>query len=72
MMLPWMATSPSMALQKPVSHPGKITVNGDGSAKAVSEFIIRPEEHEIQIPGVVRKNIAEEITVKVDLDYKKM
>jgi polyisoprenoid-binding protein YceI len=57
---------------KPVSEPGKITVNGDGSVKAVSEFIVKPEEYAIKIPGVVRKNIAEEITVKVDMDYKKM
>lgn len=57
---------------KQVSHPGKITVNEDGSMKAVSEFIVKPEDHDIEIPGVVRNNIAEEITVKVDLDYKKM
>jgi hypothetical protein len=55
-----------------VSHPGTITVSDDGTVKAVSEFIVKPEDHDIKIPGVVRKNIAEEITVKVDLDYKKM
>lgn len=57
---------------KKVSHPGKITVNPDGTLKAVSEFIVKPEDHNITIPGVVRKNIAEEITVKVDMDYTKM
>ncbi len=55
-----------------VSHPGTITVNADGSVMAVSQFIVKPEDHEIKIPGVVRDNIAEEITVLVDLDYKKM
>ncbi len=57
---------------RPISAPGKVTVNEDGSVKAVSEFIVRPEDHDIKIPGVVRKNIAEEITVKVDMDYKKL
>ncbi len=57
---------------KQVSHPGKITVNPDGTVEATSEFIVKPEDHDITIPGVVRKNIAEEITVKVDMDYEKM
>ncbi len=55
-----------------VSHPGTITVAKDGTFKAVSDFIIKPEDHGIKIPGVVRKNIAEEITVKVRMDYAKM
>jgi hypothetical protein len=57
---------------KKVSHPGKMTVKEDGSVKAVSEFIVKPEDHNIEIPGVVRKNIAETITVKVDMDYAKL
>lgn len=55
-----------------VEHPGTITVNKDGTLKAVSDFIVKPEDHGIKIPGVVRKNIAEEITVKVRLDLTKM
>lgn len=55
-----------------VSHPGTITVNKDGTLKAVSDFVVKPEDHGIKIPGVVRKNIAEEIAVKVRMDYTKM
>jgi hypothetical protein len=55
-----------------VSHPGKITVNENGSVKAVSRFIVKPEDHGIKVPAVVRKNIAEEIAVSVDLDLAKL
>jgi polyisoprenoid-binding protein YceI len=57
---------------KAVKHPGTITVEKDGTVKATSDFIVKPEDHDIKIPGVVRKNIAEEITVKVRLDLVKM
>lgn len=57
---------------KAVMHPGTLTVEKDGSVKASSDFIVLPEEHAIKIPGVVRKNIAEKITVKVRLDLTKM
>ncbi|MBX2980189.1 MAG: YceI family protein [Flavobacteriales bacterium] len=57
---------------KAVEHKGTITVNADGTLKAVSDFIVKPEDHGIKIPGVVRKNIAEEITVKVRIDYTKL
>lgn len=57
---------------KAVKHPGTLTVQKDGTVKAVSDFIVKPEDHAIKIPGVVRKNIAEEITVKVRLDLTKM
>jgi hypothetical protein len=55
-----------------VKHPGTITVGKDGALKAESDFIVKPEEYDITIPGVVRKNIAEEITVKVRLDMPRM
>lgn len=57
---------------KQVSHPGKVTVNEDGTVKAVSDFIVKPEDHNIKIPDVVRNNIAETITVKVEMAYVKM
>ena len=57
---------------KQVVHPGKITVGEDGKVRATSEFIVVPEDHAITIPGVVRDNIAKEITVKVDMDYSKL
>jgi len=57
---------------KAVSHKGTITVAEDGTLKAASGFIVKPEDHGIKVPGVVRKNIAEEITVKVRMDLARM
>jgi polyisoprenoid-binding protein YceI len=57
---------------KPVTHKGKVTVNADGSLKADSEFMVKPEDHNISVPGVVRKNIAEQIKVTVAMAYQKM
>lgn len=57
---------------KAVKHPGTLVVEKDGTVKASSDFIVTPEDHAIKIPGVVRKNIAEEISVKVSLDLTKM
>lgn len=57
---------------KPVTTQGTITVDAAGAVKATSEFIVKPEDHGIAIPGVVRKNIAETIKVTVRLDYAKM
>ena len=57
---------------KPVSAKGKVTVDAAGAITAASDLIVKPEDHGIKIPGVVRKNIAEEITVKVRMDYAKM
>jgi hypothetical protein len=33
---------------------------------------VKPEDHGIEIPGVVRKNIAEQMKVTVDLTYTKL
>ena len=57
---------------KPVTAKGKVIVDASGAISAASDFIVRPEDHGIKIPGMVRKNIAEEITVKVRLNYEKM
>jgi hypothetical protein len=54
-----------------VKVPGKIQVN-DGDISAHSEFVVKPEDFDIQIPGVVREKIAKEITVKVDMKYLPM
>ena len=50
---------------KPVTQKGIIEVMKDGALKAESDFVVRPEDYDITIPSVVRKNIAEVITVKV-------
>jgi len=52
-----------------VSTTGKMMVEA-GKIKATSEFIIKPADYEIKIPTVVVDNIAEELTIKVDLDYQ--
>ncbi len=57
---------------KPVTIKGTFTVDAAGAVKAASDFMIKPEDHGIKIPGVVRKNIAEDIKVSVKLDYAKM
>ena len=49
-----------------------VTVEPSGVIRAESEFNIKPEEHKITIPNVVRGQIAEEIQVKVRFDYQKM
>lgn len=51
---------------------GTVTVDAKGGIRAESGFAVRPADHDIKIPGAVRKNIAEEIQVKVRLDYTRM
>lgn len=52
---------------------GMVTIDPAGSALKVScDFVVKPEEHKITIPSLVRGQIAEEIQVKVRLDLKKM
>lgn len=57
---------------KPHSGKGTITVDATGGVKAVSEFNVKPEDHGIAIPGVVREKIAKEIKITVDLTYARM
>lgn len=57
---------------KPVSTKGTLTVDAAGIVKAVSEFSVKPEDHGIEIPGVVRGKIADKMKVTVALDYAKM
>jgi hypothetical protein len=57
---------------KAVSLPGKVVVDAAGVVKATSEFIVKPEDYDIKIPGMVRKQIAETIKVTVDLSLDRM
>ncbi|MDX5348655.1 MAG: YceI family protein [Hymenobacteraceae bacterium] len=54
---------------KEIEAPGTVTVK-NGNIKATSEFIVKPEDYNIQIPGVVREKIAKEVKVKADMDYQ--
>ncbi len=55
-----------------VVEKGTITVEKSGAVVATSEFKVKPEDHGIAIPGVVRPNIAEHILVKVNMSYDKL
>jgi len=54
-----------------ISTPGEIEITGDG-VKARSKFNVKPEDYKIEIPSVVRENIAKEITVTVDVNMPPM
>jgi polyisoprenoid-binding protein YceI len=54
-----------------VSTPGEIEIT-EGGVNARSQFIIHPEDYKIEIPAVVRENIAKEITVTVDVKMAPM
>ena len=56
---------------KKISEPGQMEVS-DGDITAHSEFLVKPEDYNIDIPGVVRQKIAQDITVKVDMKYSPM
>jgi hypothetical protein len=52
-----------------VEAPGVITVKGD-AISAASEFPIAVADYDIEIPAVVRDNIAKEVKVTVAIDYQ--
>ena len=54
------------------ANKATISVEPTGTLKAESNFVIKAEDYKIDIPSVVRKQIAEEIQVKVRIDYQKM
>jgi YceI-like domain len=53
---------------KAIELPATIEVK-DGKLIGNAVFIIKPEDYNIQIPSVVRDNIAKEITVTVKANY---
>lgn len=57
---------------KQITTKGTISVDASGKLNAVCTFTVHPEDYNIAIPGVVRKNIAETFTVKVSLVYEKL
>lgn len=52
------------------SIPGTVEVDAAGAMKATAEFIVKPADHGIRIPGDV--NVAKEIRVNAALDLRKM
>lgn len=59
-------------VEQPMKATGTITTDGKGGIRAESKFQVKPADHDIKIPGAVRKNIAEAIDVSVRMDYTKM
>lgn len=53
---------------KSVSTMGTFVVNGD-KVNAKADFIINPEDYNIDIPKVVSEKISRSIKVSVDIDY---
>jgi hypothetical protein len=49
-----------------------LDMDATGALAAACDFVVKPEDYKITIPGVVRGHIAEEIQVKVRLDLRKM
>lgn len=49
-----------------ISKPGKLIIK-DGQITSSAEFVIRPEDYNIRIPGRYIRNIASEIEVFVDV-----
>jgi polyisoprenoid-binding protein YceI len=54
---------------KNVSAKGTVVVK-DGNFRATSAFVLKPEDFDIRIPGVVRNNIAKFIKISVDNTYE--
>lgn len=50
---------------KEISSDGSIEVI-DGNVKVLSEFLVIPEDYGIEIPGVVREKIANELLITLD------
>lgn len=54
---------------KPIRTDARLIIK-NGVPQGVTAFTIKPADYNIQIPSVVRKNIAEEIQVKVEMPYQ--
>lgn len=52
-----------------VSAGGSVEVTQEG-IRAKTKFLLNPEDYGIKIPGVVRKNIAENMEIRVDLKHQ--
>lgn len=55
----------------PVSSEGSIVVTSSG-IEAYTKFMLNPEDYNIKIPKVVRKNISEKMEITAELKYLPM
>jgi polyisoprenoid-binding protein YceI len=56
-------------ISKQITAKGSIEVLADGIL-AKTKFLLNPEDYGIKIPKVVRKNIAENMEIRIDLNHK--
>ncbi|MBR9921289.1 MAG: YceI family protein [Bacteroidetes bacterium] len=54
-----------------VSTTGEITIE-NGQISAHSVFVVAVADYDIEIPAVVRENIAKEVEIRVDVDYQEL
>jgi polyisoprenoid-binding protein YceI len=54
-----------------VEAEGSIEVISDGII-ARTKFLLNPEDYDIKIPKIVRKNISEQLEINVELNYQPM
>ena len=59
-------------VEKPLHITASLNVAKDGTIHATSKFDVRPADHAIAVPGIVREKIAETIEVTVDITYHKL
>ena len=56
---------------KQIEAPGKIIIN-NGQISGKSSFEVEVADYNIEIPSIVRENIAKVIVVKIEVDYEKL
>lgn len=54
----------------PVSSKGTIVVNANNTIDANAEFMLNIKAYKIQIPAVVKDNIAEDVKITVEMNYE--
>jgi len=55
-----------------ITVPATMTTAADGGIQAVCDFKVKPADHGIKVPSVVREKIAESLDVKVKIGYTKL
>lgn len=59
-------------VDRPLHTEARLTVSPEGTIQASSKFNVRPEDHGISVPGVVRDKIAKSMEVTVEITYRKL
>ena len=54
---------------QPIEVTGTYAVK-NGQIRGTSTFIVAVADYKIEIPGVVKDNIAKEVSIKVEMDYE--